>query len=481
MRIRSQVFLGILLVVSLGFVLLLQWILNDLSPKYRASVEEPLVDTARVLAALAATTAHDGHINVAAFRRAFAEVETQAFSAPIYEFIKTGVDLRVYITDHTGTVVFASQTADQIEGQDYSQWRDVYLTLQGTYGARTTRDVPDDPASSVMYIAAPIVAQGETIGVLAVGKPTHNTNQLVARAKRHIIAAGTITGVAIILVGLAISGMLLHPIQRLTQYAQAVRDGKRATLPTLGGSEISTLGQAFEEMRDALEGKQYIERYVQTLTHEIKSPLAAIQGAAELLQEAMPPARREQFLQNIVGETQRIQTVVEKLLLLASLENRKAIQDVGTVDLVEIVQDAKERLAPLLTTKHITLDVNDDNNAPRFRGERFLVQQAVINLLHNAVEFTPPSGGGIRVRVRQVEAAVELVVQDHGPGIPTFACDRVFERFYSLPRPDTGKKSSGLGLSLVYEVAALHGGSIHLTNAPEGGAVARLTFPLAPL
>ena len=171
------------------------------------------------------------------------------------------------------------------EGEDYSQWRDVYLTLRGRYGARSSHEDPDKSTSSVMYVAAPIAVQGDIVGVLSVGKPTHNVNQFVKRAERKTLVAGAITGLAVIVVGFLISDRILRPIQRLTRYAQTVRDGARVTLPRLGRSEIRTLGGAFEEMRHALEGKQYVETYVQMLTHEIKSAIAAIQGATELLKE----------------------------------------------------------------------------------------------------------------------------------------------------------------------------------------------------
>ena len=104
-------------------------------------------------------------------------------------------------------------------------------------------------------------------------------------------------------------------------------------MPQLADDEIGQLGRAFEEMRVALEGKQYVENYVQTLTHEMKSPLAAIQGAAELLGEEMPAERRSRFLANIESETGRLQQLIEKLLLLTSIENRRELQKAEEISL----------------------------------------------------------------------------------------------------------------------------------------------------
>jgi len=229
-------------------------------------------------------------------------------------------------------------------------------------------------------------------------------------------------------------------------------------------------------MRDALEGKQYVENYVQTLTHEIKSPLSAIQGAAELLREDMDAEQRQQFLSNIHSETDRIKGVVERLLLLSSLENTKVLQDKEAVEIYGLVREAVDSVRPVCEARKLSLSFEGEGEAYT-EGERFLLGHALSNMFQNAIQFSP-EGGEIRVQVSPGAGSVEIEVTDEGPGIPEYAKERVFERFYSLKRPDSGKKSSGLGLSLVNEVATLHGGSITLTNRPEGGAVAALKLPL---
>jgi two-component system sensor histidine kinase CreC len=112
------------------------------------------------------------------------------------------------------------------------------------------------------------------------------------------------------------------------------------------------------------------------------------------------------------------------------------------------------------------------------QGERFLLQRALANLLHNAVEFSP-RGGEIEVRAAIEGRHCRVTVRDHGPGIPDYALDRVFEKFYSLRRPESGRKGTGLGLSFVKEIAALHRGSVQLANHPDGGALATLTLDSA--
>ena len=109
------------------------------------------------------------------------------------------------------------------------------------------------------------------------------------------------------------------------------------------------------------------------------------------------------------------------------------------------------------------------------RGERFLLEAAVQNLLQNAIEFSPPAGA-LGLELAEASGKISFRVRDEGPGIPDYALPRIFDRFYSLPRPDTGRKSSGLGLSFVRAVARLHGGEVVLENLKPRGAVAILTL-----
>ena len=274
MSIRKRIFLGIILLFSVGFYFLIDIIADDIELRYRESTEEPLVDAARVLAAIAATSIVDDTINIPLFRESFTSVQSQEFSAQIFGLLKNKVDLHVYMTDRNGDVIFDSDDGWD-EGEDYSLWRDVYLTLLGEYGARTS-DIDDDEEKKMIYVASPILRNNDLIGVLSVGKPTHSSNQFAQAAEKKLIIGGTVACLILIGIGLLLGLWVTRPIQKLTDYAKAVRDGKRIKRPALGSGEMEELGIVFEQMRDALDGKNYIENYIQTLTHEIKSPISAI-------------------------------------------------------------------------------------------------------------------------------------------------------------------------------------------------------------
>ena len=474
MNLSVRIFLGYFLLLGLAVWFVMRTFTAELVPGMRQSLEEVLVDSANLIAEVVRDEVASGTVQDGRFAEAMQAFVERRLEARIWFLKKRDPNLIVYITDKNGIVLYDSRGRDV--GQDYSSWNDVYLTLRGEYGARTTRDDEGDPYSSVMYVAAPVRHAGEIIGVVTVAKPSVTVQPFVERAKRNIEEKGSLLLLGAVALGLLITWWLTFSIRKLTDYAQAVRSGKRVAIPRLHEKELAQLAGAMAAMRSELEGKDYVENYLHALTHELKSPLAAIRGAAELLDEEMPLADRQRFIGNIRNESQRLHQVVEQLLGLAAVEKRQGLEQVAPIDLGAMLRQLCADKQPLLQQKALQLkfDLADEITV---QGERFLLQQALNNLIDNAIDFSP-QGGEIAIGCRSVDGRCVITLTDQGPGIPDYAKARVFERFYSLPRPDGAARSSGLGLSLVREVAQLHGGEVTLQNRSEGGAVATLSLPL---
>jgi two-component system sensor histidine kinase CreC len=232
-------------------------------------------------------------------------------------------------------------------------------------------------------------------------------------------------------------------------------------------------------MRDALAGRNYVADYVQTLTHEVKSPLSAIRGAAELLQEpSMADADRARFSANIVRETQRIQELVDRMMELTALESRRSLDDTAVIPLRGLLEELAASAQATGAARGLTVELVAGNDA-NVEGDAFLLRRALANLIDNALDFSP-ANGKIELMLLVNPRSVDISVRDRGPGIPDYAEDKVFEKFYSLARPHSRKKSTGLGLPFVKEIAELHHGRVTLKNAAEGpGAVATLSLPRA--
>lgn len=474
MRIGLRMFLGYFLIVGLAAFFVMRVFVNEVKPGVRGAMEDTLVDTANTLAALAAADLRDGRMDGGGFARAVDSLARHAPNAHISGVAKRGFDYRIYVTDDRGIVVYDSAHRDV--GKDYSRWNDVFLTLRGKYGARSTREDPADDGSSVMHVAAPVRDGERVIGVLTVAKANRRMEPFIAASQRDILEQGALLLGLSFLIGLAVTIWLAGSVGRLHRYAQAVTAGERAPPPDVGGGELGELGRALQTMRSRLDGKQYVEQYVQTLAHEMKSPLAAIRGAAEILQGDPPEEDRRRFLGNIDGQSRRLTGLIDKMLALAALEQRQALESPETVELKALAEQVCAALEPRLSAKSLRLARRLPDAPLLVQGDRFLLAQALENLLDNAIGFSPV-GGEIGLELQCERDAVLVRVADDGPGVPDFAQGRVFERFYSLPRPD-GTRSSGLGLSFVREVALLHGGDASLGNRPQGGALAELRLPV---
>ncbi|MHC9004828.1 two-component system sensor histidine kinase CreC [Enterobacter adelaidei] len=467
MRIGMRLLLGYFLIVGIAAWFVLSIFVQEVKPGVRRATEGTLIDTATLLAEVGREDLLSGNAQQGKLAQAFSQLHQRPFRANIGGIHKVRNEYHVYMTDAQGRVVFDSVSL--AVGKDYSRWNDVWLTLRGEYGARSTQSNPDDPESTVMYVAAPVVDNGKIIGVLSVGKPNSAMAPVIHRSERRILwAGGALLGIAL-LIGLVVAWWINRSIGTLSRYADAVTTDSPLPLPNPGSSELRKLAQALENMRIRLEGKNYIEHYVHSLTHELKSPLAAIRGAAEILAEQPSPQVAMRFIDNILVQNARMQSLVEKLLAQARLENRVEIVPTS-VDVDALFTRLADARSTLLTAKNITLTCK--STALCVEGDAELLEQALGNLLDNAIDFTP-EGGAVQLAAHEGDKQIHLTVTDSGSGIPDYALTRIFERFYSLPR-DNGLKSSGLGLAFVQEVARLHQGEITLRNRDEGGVMATL-------
>jgi two-component system sensor histidine kinase CreC len=495
MKIGLRILLGYFLIVAIAAMLLGQVFLQEVKPGVRQAMEDTLVDSANTLAEIARDDLVAGRIDNGDFARHVRALNGRDIGAEIWGFRKRNLSTRIYVTDARGIVVFDSSGRDA--GKDYSRWNDVYLTLRGRYGARSTRSDPNDEASSVMHVAAPIVdrdAQGKPtiVGVLTVAKPNQSIAPFIARSQKKILNWGFVLLGSALLIGILAAWWLSRQFGALKRYAHAVSAGDRAAPPDAAG-EFGDLGRALESMRQKLEGKQYVEQYVHALTHELKSPLAAIRGSAELLEADAAPERdtqeseartemsaadRARFVATIRAQSERMAEMIDKLLALAAVEHRQRIEQPKPIDATALVQDAATQAAAKFEQKALRLKIEDESADASILGDAFLLRQALLNLFENAADFAP-EGSEIEVRIARSAAILRIDVADRGPGVPDYALGRVFERFYSLPRPQGGSRSSGLGLCFVGEAAELHGGRAELSNRDGGGAMASLLLPLA--
>lgn len=467
--------------VFFALLVVMAWFFADRAFQYitvsiRQSAETTLVDLSQILAThLEQEVMANGEINTANFAAFLHQAMQRRFDADVYQFHKKKIDFQVYVTNQKGIVIYDSE--GKAVGQDYSQWRDVYYTLRGEYGARNSfmdaeHTEEDDP--KMMVVGAPILFHGDIIGVLSVAQPNQQFEFFRLsgfRELRTIVWLGIFLAVGVILL---MSWWLTHALERLSSYAEAMAQNKAAKKPIFHDKHFAQLSDAIDYLRRELDGKEYVERYIHGLTHELKIPMTGIRAAAEFLHEADLSAKeREDLLARIEHSNRRMQALVDRILALAKLENQQSIEKPKAVNLKALTQQVLASLQLSLTEKQIAVDSSQLRNLT-VQGDAFLLRQAIANVLGNAVSFCPQQGV-LKIASAVDDKRITLTVYNAGEAIPDYALPRLFERFFSLPRPDGSPRSSGLGLSFVQQIMALHHGKIKLENAP-GGVLATLTW-----
>ena len=470
MRLGIRLLFAFFLINGIAAFFVLRVFTAEIKPSVREVMEDMMVDTANILAELAsdalAGDSAEGSVarmSDSAFARHVRNYASRPIDAGIWGLSKQTLDFRIYVTDTKGKVVFDSER--KAVGEDYSQWRDVALTLRGEYGARASRDVQHDDTSGVMYVAAPVLVNGKIAGVLTVAKPTRTVQRFIDRAERKVLKGGLLLLALSALVGIAVTVWTVWHVRRLRDYALSVQAPGDATappppVPQVPG-ELGDLARAMDRMRERLQGRDYIEGYVRALTHELKSPVAAIRGAGELLQDELPAQDRQQFATQVVEQSERLQRLIDRLLELSKLEQRQHAETAAPIALSDCAERAIAQCAARAHQRGITLALTGEGASGAWEAE--LVTLAIGNLLDNAIDFSP-QGSTVQVRLD----GPTVTVQDQGPGVPDFALARLGERFFTTARPDGTRSGSGLGLAIVQRVMALHGGRLAIENTAPG-------------
>ena len=232
--------------------------------------------------------------------------------------------------------------------------------------------------------------------------------------------------------------------------------------------------------------QQIRTEFIDNLSHELRTPLTTVSLLAETLTreadaagEAIPAKMRDR-IGKIEVETGHLVQMVSELLDLSRIESGSTIQTVDLVDLGQIATESTERLRLFADRQGVALRVEVARNLPTMRGDPARLGQVFVNLLHNAVKFSP-DGGDVTVTVAAVGPAVVSAVADHGVGVPTAAQARIFERFYKVDRArvrgETG--GTGLGLAIARHIVEQHGGTIWVDSVEGEGSVFRFSLPVA--
>ena len=244
---------------------------------------------------------------------------------------------------------------------------------------------------------------------------------------------------------------------------------------------IEALGGILLMIRDITEATR-VERmrrdFVANLSHEIKTPLAVIRGAAETIEEASDDREAiEHFVPVIVKQIYRLEDLLKDLLTLSRLESPETALETQSVDLGEICERATELIEPVAERAQVAVEVTI-GSVPPLDGDPKALERLVLNLLVNGVQYNS-AGGTVRLRLDHTGNNIALEVEDDGCGIPEDELPRIFERFYRVDKGRGRREGgSGLGLAIVKHVAQFHGGSVEVRSYLDRGSVFRIVVPI---
>ena len=473
------------LVLPVGY---LAWELRQsLERTHLQATEEGMIDTAAlagdIYARLAADAGGDPARITDSLSRCFADFESyRSAKSRLFGFTPEEADTRLIFYDHAGRVLY--DTFDHAEtGRDHSKDLDVRLALAGRYGSRWQLD---RQRGRVLIYATVPVRQGSTlIGAVSVLKPTTRLVHFVVHTLKELLLPLVAATALAAVLAYVLSAYLTRIVRSLAMQAERVAAGESGVrLETWTRSELGALARAVERMRRKLEGKAYVEETVTNLSHELKTPLAAIRGAAELLEDGAvhDPAACARFLTNIQQETARLDGIVDGLLQLARLESAPAANlTAAPLDLVAMVRDLAGTYHERAAALGIRLTWNIPETAMRCQITPEHLRQIVSNLLDNALHFTPANQRIFLelARDQTTENTARLVVRDEGQGIEPQILPKIFERFFTTGNPRTGVRGTGLGLALVRSLAEIARGTVTAESRPGEGSVFTVRLPLA--
>jgi K+-sensing histidine kinase KdpD len=259
--------------------------------------------------------------------------------------------------------------------------------------------------------------------------------------------------------------MISHLVIRLREERDAVRESEQRSLWLMEKAKQAELAAESERLRSSL---------LSSVSHDIRTPLAAIVGSASALleKEAIRNSRAvRELLENIQEEGQRLSRLVQNLLEATRLEASSVLLNKERGPLEEVIGAALERLGTSLGDRDVKVEIPED--LPLIPMDPALIEQVFVNLFENAARHTP-ARSPVEVRVTQEGQSVQVSVADRGPGLRDDELERVFDKFYHSP----GSPGVGLGLSICRAIAKAHGGTISAANRPGGGAVFSLMLPL---
>ena len=386
-----------------------------------------------------------------------------------------------YILDDTGTY---------LDGSDPEGDKNIEITPNLLKALVGTGVFTGQSSAEYMDVAVPILNEaGETACVIYILDNKQDVHEL-SRELITIILEAVIIGVVIsAALSFIISKPLLQPILGMTKAAEAMAGGDFSRkIDVDSDDEIGILAQTFNDMAfrlmttlEEIKKSEALRReFVANVSHELRTPLTSIRSYAETLtdHQDIPKEMEIDFLHVILNESDRMTKIVQDLLELSRFDAGSSILTIEEMSLEQSIRDVTDAIA-LEAKKHgHTVQLMLDDDIPEIQGDKARLEQVLLNILTNAVKYTP-DGGVIDITGGLTADSVWIKIKDNGIGIPAEDLSRIFDRFYRVDKARSRQSGgTGLGLSIAREIVVRHGGNIIIDSAPDDGTTVTVTLPV---
>ncbi len=472
--IRWKLILITFLLVYVPIYFLNKYAVRSFDEFTSKALEEEMISQARMLGEhfRASMIDQDGRLAVD---------KSEEFAGVIRRYSDT-VQSRLQILSREGVVLFDSDP-DSLVGADFSGRVEIANAMTGNRYKAAWR-LANDGKKLFYFVPLPIKHDGEVIAISYVSNHTGQITKAILAMKDNQRTAL----IAALIFAAMVSAVFAYTITfRLRLLTRASRDYARGDKPLevgiKGRDEIAELSKAVHHMAEEIEKRnEYNKEFLSTVMHELRTPVTAIKGAAEVLEAGgfEKPEAREKFLSNIIYEANRLNRMIGELNTVTKMDVESLRGQKSRVNYSSYLNEALERLLPTFDQEHAVFEANLEENVGDVLIVPGRIEQVVSNLLENAFRYTPVAGSVVLSVTRGSDGMIVTTVRDTGPGIPEADREKVFERFYtSEPKGVPRDYGSGLGLAIARSIVENHQGSIWADGSLEDGACIRFTLPSA--
>jgi len=385
------------------------------------------------------------------------------------------LNARVMVVDASGKVLVDS--FDEYMGRNIGNIKEVAAALHGSSQANWY-EVQD--VGKVIYVSVPIEDKGTLIGAIfqvsALDDLYGDVNKNIGKFLMLSMMAIVVTGV----VSFFFADIIAAPVERLNEIVLGVTQGRtEMRAPEDGNDELSTLSISFNQMISRLaQIDEQRKQFVSNVSHELRTPLSSLKILSEslLMTPDAPKAVYQEFLTDINGEVDRLSNIISSLMYLTEMDSEGMKLNYGLIYINWLIRNVVASLRPLADQKHIRLTFPETAEI-HLNIDKERIQQCLINIIGNAIKYTP-ADGYVTIRLEESREYAIIEVVDSGIGIPQGKLPLVFDRFYRVDEArarHTG--GSGLGLSISQQIINLHSGYIEVESEVNVGTVFRVFLP----